>query len=119
MKITFTKNISSCIYRKEETMAVKDHEFGWSWPRYTELSEEEFNEFIKGEIFAIYGREVDINNIDFSGSRVLDPDRAYIFYETPKGQLMPVGVTPSRKALADAARAERKFGHLRPELEGI
>lgn len=119
MKIKFTKNLSSCIYKKEEVMAVKDQEFGWSPNRYFDLTEEEFERIVNSEIFAIYGKDIDTNSINMSGLRTLDPDRGYVFYKTPKGQLMPVGVTPSRKALADAARAERKFGHLRPELEGI
>lgn len=115
MKLTFTKHVYACIYGKEEVDAIKFHEFGWSPERYYEITEYCFEKIINSNIFAIYGKDVD-TSIKLSGKRVLDPERGYIFFKTPKGELMPVGVTPSRKSLEDAARAEKKFGYLKPDF---
>ena len=78
------------------------------------LAEEEAR--LPDEANAIFGEDItpeDMKNI----ATPVNPEVAYIFFYRNDGRLQPVRATYSRKTLADFARAERKFGHLRPENE--
>ena len=106
MKLYFTTDVDDCIYDKEIAVIIKNRDML--------LDEEEAK--LPNEAFAIYGEDItpkDMKNI----ATPVNPEVAYIFFTRSDGRLQPVHVTYSRKTLANFARAEKKFGHLRPENE--
>jgi len=106
MNINFTNNIEECIYSKEIAVIIKNRDC------LTDAEEAKLPE----EANAIYGEDISKEKT-LSLATPINPEVAYMFYMRPDGLLQPVRATYSRKTLANFARAEKKFGHLRPENE--
>ena len=106
MNINFTNNIEECIYSKEIAVIIKNRDC------LTDAEEAK----LPTEANAIYGEDISTEKA-LSLATPINPEVAYMFYMRPDGLLQPVRATYSRKTLANFARAEKKFGHLRPENE--
>ena len=113
MNIIYTDNINNCIYDRVTCRIIKAH--GNDPAVLYNLSEEEYQKIKSGTYYAIYGEDIP-DSITFGCNERCNPEVAYVFFRTEKG-IHPVRVTYSRKTLANFARQERKFGHLRPENE--
>ena len=106
MKVNFTNDIEKCIYSKEIAVIIKN--------RDCLISDEEAK--LPKEANAIFGEDISPEETETLATPI-NPEVAYMFYMRPDGLLQPVRATYSRKTLADFARAEKRFGHLRPENE--
>lgn len=104
INFNFTDNIKDCIYPKDIAVIIKNRDY---------LREEEESR-LPEEANAIYGEDISPEEAETLATPI-NPEVAYMFYTRPDGLLQPVRATYSRKTLANFARAERKFGHLRPE----
>lgn len=101
MKISLTKEFSKAIYDKETCHKIK----------YRAEDPSGSDTF-----YAIWGDDVP-SDIELVGKCKCNACTAYVFYKLPSGLYQPVRATYSAKTLANFAKAERKFGHLRPESE--
>lgn len=106
MKINFTTNIFECIYSRDIATIIKNRD--WL------LHEEEAK--LPAEATAIYGNDISHDDMKIIATPV-NPEVAYIFFKRNDGLLQPVHVTYTRKTLNNFAKAEKRFGHLRPENE--
>lgn len=106
MNINFTNTLASTIYDKEIAYLIKNRDML--------LAEEEAR--LPEEANAIYGEDISPEEAETIATPI-NPEVAYVFFKRADGKLQPVRATYSRKTLANFARAERKFGHLRPENE--
>lgn len=114
MKVNFTNNWEQCVYDRDVCRIIKDRGCSYHPSGYS-VTPEEF-EAMKGKTFyAIWGSDIP-EDITFGCNEKVNPEVAYVFFRNEKG-LHPIRVTYSRKTLANFARQERKFGHLRPENE--
>jgi hypothetical protein len=103
MNVEFTNNFQQCVYDKDTCMRIKLRaEIGDAADADTST------------YYAIWGNDVP-SDIEIIGK--CNDCTAYVFHRHENGKYVPVRATYSAKTLANFARAERKFGHLRPENE--
>lgn len=103
MNVEFTNNFQRCIYDKETCSLIKYRaEIG------------DAADADKNTYYAIWDDDIP-DGIELIGK--CNDCTAYVFHRHENGKYVPVRATYSAKTLANFARAERKFGHLRPENE--
>lgn len=101
MNVEFTNNFQQCVYDKDTCMKIKMRaEIG---------ADADSNTY-----YAIWGDDIP-EGIELVSR--CNYCTAYVFFKHSNGKYSPVRATYSAKTLSNFARAERKFGHLRPENE--